>query len=116
MIDLHSHLLPGIDDGPRTWDAALALCRKVSEDGVRTSVATPHLIDGVYDNVLARTEPLVRELNERLKDAGIALTVLTGAEVDFSSRHVTENTGELPLLDTNGLAAAIRHADAVLSL
>lgn len=98
MIDIHSHILPGIDDGPRTWDAAIALCRKISEDGVLTSIATPHLIDGIYENVAARVGPLVRELNERLGSENIALTVLPGAEVDFSSRYLTELTDSLPLL------------------
>ena len=101
MIDIHSHLLPGVDDGPRDWDASLALCKKVAEEGVRVSIATPHLIDGVYDNVVGRLAPLVRELNDRLADAQIALTVLIGAEVDFSSRHVTERTDDLPLLGGN---------------
>ena len=100
MIDIHSHLLPGIDDGPRNWDDALDLCRSVVGDGIRTSVATPHLIDGVYDNVRAVVEPLTAELNQRLRDAGIELTVLSGAEVDFSSRHAGEDGDELPCLGT----------------
>ena len=98
MIDIHSHILPGIDDGPRTWDASIALCGAIAEEGIITSIATPHLIDGVYNNVLSRVAPLVAELNERLASASIPLKVLTGAEIDFSSRFVTERTDDLPTL------------------
>ena len=79
MIDIHSHLLPGIDDGPRTWEESVLLCRAVAAEGVRRSVATPHLIDGVYNNTRRRVESLVRELNQRLQDAGVALDVSLGA-------------------------------------
>lgn len=102
MIDIHSHLLPGIDDGPRTWEESLALCRQVAEQGVTTSIATPHLIDGVYNNTQSRLVSLVRELNERLVEAGIPLDVLPGAEVDVSSRHVLEITDELPRMGSGG--------------
>ncbi len=102
MIDIHSHLLPGIDDGPKTWDDAIALCHSVAKHGVTTSIATPHLIDGVYNNTRSRLLGLLRELNDRLQDAGIPLEVLPGAEVDFSSRHVLEVTDELPLLGNAG--------------
>ena len=98
MIDIHSHLLPGIDDGPRDWEQSVELCRSVYEDGIRTSVATPHLIDGVYDNLRSRVEPLVAELNRRLTDAGIGLEVLAGAEVDISSGLITSASDELPRL------------------
>jgi protein-tyrosine phosphatase len=98
VIDIHCHILPGIDDGPRDWDKSVALCRALVEDGIRTVVATPHLIDGVYENVSSRVGPLVAELDARLTKADIGLTVLAGAEVDFSSRHVTERTSELPAL------------------
>jgi len=98
MIDLHSHILPGIDDGPRTWQDAMALCRRIAEEGITTSVATPHLIDGVYDNILSRVAPLVQRLEQHLCTENIPLTVLVGAEVDFSSHHVTTASRQLPTL------------------
>jgi protein-tyrosine phosphatase len=98
MIDIHSHILPGIDDGPRDWEKSIALCRSLVGDGIETAVATPHLIDGVFENISSRVGPLVDELNGRLRRADIALTVLPGAEVDFSSRYAAERTDELPSL------------------
>ncbi|MBQ0929189.1 tyrosine-protein phosphatase [Ideonella alba] len=50
MIDLHCHLLPGIDDGPATLDDALALARALVADGVQHVVATPHVFPGRYEN------------------------------------------------------------------
>ncbi len=98
MIDVHSHLLPGLDDGPRSWEEAIALCKLIAAEGVRVSVATPHLIDGVYENDSTRVRPLVEELQRRLQKAGVPLEVLPGAEVDFSSRRVAAGDETLPTL------------------
>ena len=69
MIDIHSHLLPGIDDGPRSWDQAIDLCRAMSDDGILRAVATPHLIDGVYNNTVIPCD--LRCPLRRYKAAGI---------------------------------------------
>lgn len=98
MIDLHCHLLPGIDDGPRNWDESIALCRAMAADGILVAVTTPHLIDGVYENTLAVVRPLVDELNGKLEDLQIELMVHPGAEIDISSRFVVEKKEELPIL------------------
>jgi protein-tyrosine phosphatase len=99
VIDVHSHLLPGVDDGPKSWDAALDLCRAVADDGVTISVATPHVIDGVYPNTTARVAALVRELNDRAGTAGIPLTVLPGGEVSVGCGRLVERwTDDVPTL------------------
>ncbi len=48
MIDLHCHILPGLDDGPSSMQEALAMCRIAAEDGIRTIVATPHMLNGMF--------------------------------------------------------------------
>jgi len=98
MIDIHCHVLPGIDDGPKNWEQSMALCEALVADGITTAVATPHLIDGIYPNSLDRVEPLTAQLNQRLSDAGIALKVLPGAEVDIASRYITGSSEGLPTL------------------
>ena len=67
MIDLHTHILPGVDDGVKTLDDAVEFARVASADGVSTVVATPHYRDGFFLN--ARPEVLagVEALNERLR-------------------------------------------------
>ncbi len=103
MIDLHTHILPGVDDGVRTMDDALAFARAAVADGVRTVVATPHYRDGFFIN--ARTEVLagVEALNRRLQEERIALTVLPGAEVHISADLVARvKAGHAPTLADNG--------------
>lgn len=45
MIDIHSHILPEVDDGPKSWDTCVAMCRTAAEDGITHMVATPHAND-----------------------------------------------------------------------
>ena len=53
MIDIHCHLLPAIDDGAKSWDVTLEMCRLAEEDGVTDIVATPHAnYEYHYDRVL----------------------------------------------------------------
>lgn len=102
MIDIHCHLLPGVDDGPKSWEQSLDLCRAMAANGITRAVATPHLIDGVYNNTLTRVRPLTDELNRRVQEAGIDLEILCGAEVDLSSRYVSMASDELPTLGGRG--------------
>lgn len=90
MIDIHTHLLPGVDDGPRNWEEALDLCRAAAGEGTRIAVVTPHLVDGVYPNTADRVRAIVAELRRRLAAAGIALEVLAGAETDIGSRGLVD--------------------------
>ena len=82
MIDLHSHVLPGIDDGPADLDESLAFARDAAADGTRTLAATPHLR---HDHPNVRPEELAgrcERLNERLPEE-LELTVVPAAEVDL---------------------------------
>jgi tyrosine-protein phosphatase YwqE len=50
MIDLHCHILPNLDDGPETMEETLVMCGMAFQDGIRTLVAVPHTLNGVYFN------------------------------------------------------------------
>ncbi len=80
MIDLHSHVLPGIDDGPATMSGSIELARAAERAGIRTLVATPH-VSWRYPNTAEAIARGVAELNERLAEEGVSLEVLAGAEV-----------------------------------
>ena len=80
VIDLHCHILPGIDDGPRAIEDSLALARAAAAAGTATVVATSH-VSWEYPNRAEAIARLVEELNGRLSDAGVALDVRPGAEV-----------------------------------
>ena len=80
MIDLHTHILPGLDDGARTLDDALDMARAFVADGVTAVAATPH----VRDDYPTSAEVMLRavdSLRRALDDEGVPLTVLPGAEV-----------------------------------
>ena len=86
MIDIHFHCLPGIDDGPRNWDEAVALCRAAESDGVDTIIATPHVLrDPWLNEQQIKRDELILELNTRL---GGHPAVLPGCEYFFSSDAV----------------------------
>ncbi len=80
MIDLHSHVLPGIDDGPRALEGSLAIAHVALESGIETLLATPH-VSPRYPNEARPIAELVAELTERLEDEGIALALRAGAEI-----------------------------------
>jgi len=81
LIDLHAHVLPGIDDGPATMADALALLEAMDRQGVRTVVAGAHALDGRYnataDAVLGATEGV----NQELSKTGLQIRVLPGMEL-----------------------------------
>jgi protein-tyrosine phosphatase len=65
VIDIHCHLLPDVDDGPKSWDAAVEMCRMAAGDGITHAVATPHANDRyAYDR--AYLSGLLGELRDRL--------------------------------------------------
>ncbi len=82
MIDLHSHILPGIDDGPGDLKGAIALARAAVADGTTVIAATPHVRED-YPNVhLRELGDRCARLNEALHDHEVPLEVIVGAEVD----------------------------------
>lgn len=80
MIDLHSHILHGIDDGATAIEMALDMARWAVEDGVEVMACTPHFLPGVYDPDPALVVARVAELNERLMAEEIDLALVTGCE------------------------------------
>jgi protein-tyrosine phosphatase len=80
VIDLHCHVLPGIDDGPATIEGSLALARAAAAEGTRVLVATPH-VSSRYPNDPETIARGVEEVNERLSAEGIVLEVRRGAEL-----------------------------------
>ncbi len=81
MLDLHAHVLPGIDDGPRTLEDAVALARALADDGVEHVVATPHIYPGVFDNTPDRIADAFERLRGAIADSDIGLTMTWAAEV-----------------------------------
>lgn len=83
MIDLHSHLLPGIDDGAPDLATALELARIAVHDGITHMVCTPHIHPGRYDNTIEIIQQALTELQQGLIEQQIDLVISAAAEVRF---------------------------------
>lgn len=119
MIDIHSHILYGIDDGARTIEESIEIIRRMSELGYKKIIATPHYIENteyVADN--KKKKELLEEIKNRLDEENISVEVYLGNEIfiddDLLKRMVSKeiytlnNTNyillELPRLDKCGYA------------
>lgn len=116
MIDLHTHLLPGIDDGADDMATALALARLAVEGGTTHMVCTPHLHAGRYDNTAASIAQALQGFRAALAEAGIPLQVAAAAEVRFDMEIMLwQRAGQLPFLgkwqDKDVLLLEFPHAD-----
>ena len=80
VIDLHSHILAGLDDGPRTWKESLELARSAVSAGVTAIAATPHVRED-YPTTADAMEEGVAEMRGRLEESDIPLQVLPGGEI-----------------------------------
>jgi protein-tyrosine phosphatase len=99
MIDIHCHLLPGVDDGPRDLNAALDLARALAKDRVRHAVCTPHVFPGRYDNSLQSLTKRFEEFQLEVRSAGIDLGLSLGAEVRLSPEVLPMiERGEIPFM------------------
>jgi protein-tyrosine phosphatase len=101
VIDLHAHILPGIDDGPADLLGSLAMAELAVAQGTRTIVATPHLRDDYPAVIPTEIADRVRELNDFLTRLEIELEVAPGAEVALNNA--------LELSDAELRAATLGH-------
>ena len=124
MIDLHFHLLPGIDDGPRDLDAAVALARAAVSAGVDTIVATPH-VSWEWNNRPWTIAESARRLDAQLTDLAIPVQVLAGAEIaltraialaDEELRSLTLGGGPWVLIEPPHVSAAVGIGGLLLQL
>ena len=103
MIDLHIHILPGIDDGPATLQEAAAMARLALDSGTSAVVATPHVAPGLFDNDKAGIIKAVQEFRSHLLTSDIPLQVYPGAEYMLEPELVEWlSAGEALTLADNG--------------
>jgi protein-tyrosine phosphatase len=84
LIDLHTHVLPGVDDGARTMDDALAMAKVALDDGITTVVATPHRHEGAYRAPREDAQQRLAELQAALTEADLNLEVVLGGEAQIA--------------------------------
>lgn len=85
MIDIHCHILSGVDDGARSLETSIRMAKKAKRLGYTDIFATPHYIEFDLENEKKEITQRVKELNEILEDNGIAIKVHIGNEIYISS-------------------------------
>ena len=88
MIDLHCHMLPGIDDGAPDLATSLQMARIAWRDGITVTACTPHITPGVYDNTAPGIRKAISELRVALAAEGIPLKLVEGADVHICADMV----------------------------
>lgn len=89
MIDLHSHILPGVDDGAQTLEDSLEMARKAISQGITHLMCTPHHNNGKYNNPADKIIQDVAALQQELDQRGLDLTLLEGQEVRLTEYLLT---------------------------
>lgn len=88
MVDLHCHLLPGVDDGSKNMEISLRLAQEAVKNGVTHALLTPHHMNGRYVNHKQSVIKETAEFRQQLKEHNIPLTVFPGQEVRINGQLI----------------------------
>ena len=100
MIDLHSHIIFGVDDGPKTLEESEQLLIEAYHQGVRTIVATSHRRIGMFETPEEKIQINFRQVKELAKEIAPDLSILYGAEVYYSNEMLEKlKDGEVPCVN-----------------
>jgi len=81
MIDLHTHYLPGLDDGAKSLEETLAMAEMAWRDGIRRVVVTPHVAEGQWETTPEEIAQKMEEVQAACREQGLGLEFISGAEV-----------------------------------
>ena len=101
MVDIHCHMLPGVDDGPGDWPESMALARLFVKAGIQKAIITPHFIPGVYRCDIEAVSKIHEQFKKKLDDEGLNLETYLAAEVGIIAElpeWIAE--GRVPLMPT----------------
>lgn len=90
IIDIHNHILPGVDDGAKSLFEAANMCALAWEEGIRVIVATPHYHPGVMAAGNDRRERVLGTLEEEIERRGLNLQIYRGNEIYYSVQSVED--------------------------
>ena len=90
MIDIHSHILPRVDDGSEDIEMSLEMARMYVESGINTVIATPHYIEDSIVTSIYNNRTTLEELKKELDNAGLKLEILLGNEVFISMNLIKD--------------------------
>jgi len=122
LVDIHSHLIPGIDDGAKNMEESLAFLRVLESLGYKKLITTPHVMVDVYDNSTKSIQNGLRVLSNKAKEAGIKLEIEAAAEYyldegfldHLHSGDILTIAGEYILFETSYIAKPLQF-DAIVS-
>lgn len=102
MIDIHCHIIPGVDDGAENMDESIKMAKAAARQGIRTLIATPHHQNGAHCNERAEIITALNQLNERIAKEEIPLKILPGQEIRMYGEIINDidNNKILPLNNT----------------
>ncbi|MDW8802590.1 exopolysaccharide biosynthesis protein [Clostridium sp. A1-XYC3] len=93
MIDIHSHILPGIDDGAKTLDDTIEMLKIARNNGIKKIIATPHFYRGYYENKFEDICKLTEEISGKVKEQGLDIEIIFGQEI-FLDNHTLDHYKE----------------------
>lgn len=103
FVDIHCHLVPGIDDGSKSWDESLKMAQMAVADGIQTTVVTPHQLGTFSHNTGDQIRSRTAELQSFLEEYDVPLTVLPGGDVRIEPDMVKKlRSGEVLTLADRG--------------
>ncbi|MCV9388621.1 tyrosine-protein phosphatase [Reichenbachiella ulvae] len=100
--DVHSHLIPGIDDGVKSWEESLSILAELKELGIKKAITTPHIISDYYPNSPELIREKVEVLNAKIKEQNMDLSVEAGAEYFVDDWFVKQVESGAELLSFGG--------------
>jgi protein-tyrosine phosphatase len=95
MIDIHAHILPGIDDGADTIETSLEMLKIAEEDGIKRIIATPHYYTGHFETDYKEVVKLVKDLTITAQENNINIEILPGQEVFLDNNTINQYKSEI---------------------
>ncbi|EGT3607522.1 capsular biosynthesis protein [Clostridium perfringens] len=85
MVDIHSHIIPNIDDGSKSLEMSLEMLKRAEESGTKKIIATPHFFKGYWTENYNSVKDKVKELNKLAKENNLNIEIYPGQEVFFNN-------------------------------
>lgn len=90
MIDIHSHIIPGIDDGSKSMEMTLEMLKNAEKEGIKEIVATPHYLLEYGEATIEEVKNYVNEINVILENEKINVKVYSGQEIYFTEKIIED--------------------------
>ena len=97
FVDIHSHLLPGLDDGASDLDESIQLIKKMSDLGIKNFITTPHVLGDIYQN----SSTAIKEKLQKVKDELLKRNI-TDVSIDVAAEYMLDEQFSL-LLEKNDI-------------